>query len=355
MPLTRRDLLAHCAAALPVLASAASRAAAAGRKPERLGIVAESFAVRRAADRDRGADGFHDPLVFLEHCHRLGAGGIQLPLGVRDKSYAARLRARLDDHAMYLEGSVGLPRDRADVDRFATEVRTAREAGATVVRTFMLSGRRYETFATNAAFRDWADRAFQSLALAEPVVARSDVRLAVENHKDWRVGEMLAILKRIDSRHVGVCVDTGNSIALLEDPLEVVEGYAPWAFSTHLKDMAVAEYGEGFLLAEVSLGEGFLDLARIVTVLRKARPEVRFNLEMITRDPLKVPCLTPKYWATFESLPGRHLAQTLALVRKHAPRKPLPRVSELTQEQKIAVEEKNVKDSLTYAHKHLGL
>ena len=37
---------------------------------------------------------------------------------------------------------------------------------------------------------------------------------------------------------------------------------------------------------------------------------------MITRDPLKVPCLTEGYWVTFPDLPGRHLAHTLSLVRE---------------------------------------
>ena len=227
--------------------------------------------------------------------------------------------------AMDLEGIVRLPRDRDDLDRFTAEVQTAARAGATVLRTAMLTGRRYETFATAAAFRSFADAAQRSLALAEPVAARAGVRLAVENHKDWRADELIAILKRISSAHVGVCVDTGNSIALLEDPIEVVEALAPWAVTTHLKDMAVQEYEQGFLLAEVPLGEGFLDLRRIVRTLRAARPEIRLNLEMITRDPLEIPCLTEKYWATFADLSGRHLARSLAMVRAHAAKRPLPR------------------------------
>src|SRR6266436_1169639 len=96
----------------------------------------------------------------------------------------------------------------------------------------------------------------------------------------------ISILKRVNCDQVGVCVDTGNSIALLEDPMEVVEALAPWAFSTHVKDMGIGEYPEGFLLAEVPLGTGMLDLPRMVGILRKAHPEVRFILEMITRDPL---------------------------------------------------------------------
>ena len=73
-------------------------------------------------------------------------------------------------------------------------------------------------------------------------------------------------------------------------------------------DEAVQEYEEGFLLAEVPLGEGFLDLAKIS---RKccpgAQPKVQFNLEMMTRDPLKIPCLTKKYRATLGDIPGQRL------------------------------------------------
>src|SRR5207249_4830836 len=138
-------------------------------------------------------------------------------------------------------------------------------------------------------------------------------------------------------------------------PYEVVEAYAPWAFTTHLKDMAVAEYADGFQLAEVPLGDGFLDLKRIVATLRRARPEVRFNLEMITRDPLKVPCLTPRYWATFADVPGRDLARALTLVRRHAPPRPLPQVRTLTRDAQLAAEEENVRRSFAYAHAHLDL
>jgi sugar phosphate isomerase/epimerase len=356
MTLTRREMLAACAAvpALSALAAGDDKPQA-GERP-RMGVVIHSYGLHSTAARQRGDKvPFGDPLRFVEHCQKLGAGGVQVPIGNRDKEYVARLRALLESAKMYLEGSIRLPADKADVERFTAEVRIAKECGAAVLRSAILSGRRYETFDTAAAFRKFADGAYRSLGLAEPVVAKHDVRLAVENHKDWRASELLDLLKRLSSRHVGVCVDTGNSIALLEEPMEVVEAYSPWAFSTHIKDMGVAEYDEGFLLSEVPFGDGFLDLKRIVEVLRKARPEVRFNVEMITRDPLKVPCLTMKYWATFETLPGRHLAATLAMVRKHTSKQPLPQVSGLPAEKKLAVEQDNVRRCLAYARERLNL
>jgi sugar phosphate isomerase/epimerase len=255
---------------------------------------------------------------------------------------------------MDLEGIVRLPRDRDDLERFTAEVQSAVLAGATVLRTAMLMGRRYETFATAAAFRAFGEAAQKSLALAEPVVARAGVHLAVENHKDWRADELVAILKKFSSAHVGACVDTGNSIALLEDPYEVVEALAPWAVTTHLKDMAVQEYDRGFLLAEVPLGEGFLDLRRIVRTLRAARPAIRLNLEMITRDPLEVPCLTERYWATFESLPGRHLARSLTMVRNHAAKRSLARISGLSLAAQLQAEDDNVRRSFAFARAELN-
>src|SRR5262249_11331470 len=102
-------------------------------------------------------------------------------------------------------------------------------------------------------------------------------------------------------------------------------------------------------------GEGFLDLKKVVAVLRKARPELQFSLEMITRDPLKVPCLAPKYWATFEGLPGRVLARALTMVRMNKPPQPLPRATGLTKEQQLAAEEGNVHKCLASARKELEL
>jgi sugar phosphate isomerase/epimerase len=350
MILNRREVLAACATALPAL----SNLTAAERR-QRLGMVIYSFSMRSGRNRTASGQGLQDPLNFLEHCHKLGAGGIQVGIGTRDATYIAKLREKLAATEMYLEGIVKLPREEADLERFTAEVQTAKDAGVHILRTAMLNGRRYEAFDTAAAFRKAAEHAHHSLQLAEPILARADLRLAIENHKDWRTGELVAILQRLKSRHVGVCVDTGNSIALLEDPLEVVKAYAPWALTTHLKDMAVAEYEDGFLLAEVPLGLGFLDLKRIVAILRQARPEIRFNLEMITRDPLKVPCLTPKYWETSADLPARNLAQMLTLVRRRASRQPLPQISKATPEQQLAAEDRNVQESLAYARKYLDL
>ncbi|HKA06945.1 MAG TPA: hypothetical protein VKD71_06775, partial [Gemmataceae bacterium] len=81
----------------------------------------------------------------------------------------------------------------------------------------------------------------------------------------------------------------------------------------------------------------------------------RFSLEMITRDPLRIPCLTDDYWATLEKVPGRELARALAMVQKHAAKEPLPRISKLKEAEQLAAEDRNVRRSLEYGRAKLGL
>lgn len=297
--------------------------------------------------------GVRDPLAFLDYCHLLGVAGVQLGLRGLDDAGIRALRSRAEQYGMWVEVMLGPPRDASAVEQFESSVVAARAAGATVARIGFLSGRRYETFDTLESFQDFAARSWQSLTLAEPIARKHKLRLAIENHKDWRVHDLLGMLHRMSSEWIGSLVDTGNNISLLDDPMAVIEAFAPYAFATHVKDMAVDSYSDGFLLSEVNLGDGFLDMPRILETLARAHPELHFSLEMITRDPLKVPVLTPKYWATMPDVPARELAATLALVRDHKPQKTLPRIAGLSREERIKLEDDNVRACLAYARSTL--
>ena len=345
-------MLGACTATVPAFHAAAALT----REGEGLlGLVIHSYAVHSAADRNRAAgERFSAPVRFFDHARTLGVRGVQVGFGVLDDAAADALRERAHAASMYLEGIVALPRDQAGLERFEAELRTARRLGAQVVRTVLLSGRRYEAFADIAAFRRFAESSTHALKLAAPLVARHDIRLAVENHKDWRADELIRVLRKAGNDHVGVCLHTGNSIALLEDPMEVIDALAPLAFTTHFKDMALEEYRDGFLLSEVPLGEGILDLPRVIATVRNARADIRLNLEMITRDPLKVPCLTEGYWTTFPELSGKHVARALSLVRSHRPIERLPRISDKPIEEQLRAEDENIRRCLTFASQKLG-
>ena len=321
-------------------------AAALAQTPPRstLGLTPDAFAILRPP---------RTAIEFMERVHSIGGGGVQATLASFEPEYLKKVRQRTEELGMYLEVLVPLPGE--DTTLFDKTLGAAKEAGAMCIRTACLSGRRYETFSSLDQWNAFVAEAKAKLARAVPLADRHKMPVGVENHKDWTADEMPVLLKSYSSQYLGACVDFGNNVSLLDDPMELVEALAPFVINTHIKDMGVEEYADGFLLAEVPLGEGYLDLKRMVSVLRQRKPDVRFSLDMLTRDPLKVPCLTEKYWVPFPERNGKYLARTMAAVRANKSPKPLQRMTGLAREQQLQVEMENLRRCLWYAREHLGL
>ena len=325
-------------------------------KDIRMGVVVHSYGNRwQSKAGSVRYPGFAHALDLLDHCHQLGAGGVQVVINDWTPDFARSVRDKREKLGMYLEGSVSMPKKADDLAGFEQNVLRAKEAGAQVLRTVCSGGRRYEYLHSAEAFADLKKNALTSLQLAEPVLRKHKIKAAVENHKDWRSPELVALLVQVSSEWVGATLDFGNNMALLEDPMTVVENLAPYTISAHVKDMGVEEYADGFLLSEVPLGKGLLNLTKMVEVCRKGNPAVTFNLEMITRDPLEIPCLKPDYWATLADLPGSELAHMLQTVRQHKSTTALPRTSPLSPEDRLAAEENNIVACLSYSKDRLTL
>ncbi|MBC8152345.1 MAG: sugar phosphate isomerase/epimerase [Bacteroidetes bacterium] len=349
----RRDFMHRAAlgamvVALPKLPSFANSA--------KMGVVVHSYGNRwNSKTASQTYPGFANAIDLLDHCHQIGAGGVQVVMSNWTTDFAEKVRDRREKLGLYLEGSIGVPKTADDVPRFEQDIIHAKEAGARVVRTVCSGGRRYEAYHSAEAFQTVKKNALASLQLAEPVLRKHNMKLGVENHKDWRADELAAMLKQLNSEWIGVTLDFGNSIALLEDPMVVVQTLAPYVISTHVKDMAVEAHPDGFLLAEVPLGKGILDLPRMVALCRQHNPNVTYSLEMITRDPLEIPCLKPDYWPTFGEVSGSELARTLQMVRQHKSPTALPRVAQLSAEARLAAEEKNIVTCLAYSKETLAI
>ena len=169
LPVTRRAMLATCGATLPGLLQ---RNALGTEVRSEFGLVIHSFPVRIAREK-RGGDPISTPARFLEYARSLAANGVQVGIGMLGpRPKPAAIRDQADAASMFVEGIVSLPRDDADLSRFAAEIQTAKLAGAKVVRTVMLSGRRYETFTSAAAFKRFAESSLHALTQAAPVASR---------------------------------------------------------------------------------------------------------------------------------------------------------------------------------------
>ncbi len=296
---------------------------------------------------------FRDVLDAMDYLRGVGGHSLQLGVDGWDMSLAGRARATSESYDMRLEGIVRLPQGPGDAERFTRELRLGKEAGISLFRV-AAGGRRYENFTSRADFETWKQVAQRSLEFAEPLATKAGVKLAVENHKDFETDELVELMQKVASPQIGVCLDTGNNLALLEDPLTVVQKLAPYTLTVHLKDIAVRPVDEGFHMAEVPLGMGMLALEEMIPVITAAAPRADFHLEMITRDALLIPCLRDDYWATFPQKSGLDLARALLLIKTQAAAAPLAKISELPMEAKLAQEEKNVLTSVLVAGERLG-
>jgi sugar phosphate isomerase/epimerase len=296
---------------------------------------------------------YRDPIAFLDHCHGLGAAGVQMQLP-SDTAALRKIRAHAEELGMYVEAMAPMPKSN-DTSAFDEALKGAKEAGAVAVRTGTSGGRRYEKWNSLTDWKAFVEESTAATKKIAPIADRLQMPVGMENHKDWTIEEELNLMKSYSSEYFGTLLDFGNNIALLDSPESILE-LAPYAKMCHMKDMAVQEWDKGFLLSEVPLGEGILDLPKIVDIVRAANPRAKFSLEMITRDPLEVPCLTDKYWITFPDRNGIYLARTLAMVRKNSARlQPLPTFRSLPKDAQLRVEEDNVKQCLNYAREKLNL
>lgn len=124
------------------------------------------------------------------------------------------------------------------------------------------------------------ERMAAALRRLAPVAEAGGVRIAVENHADYRGHELASMLEQVDHPAVGAKLDTGNAFAAVEDPLAAAQALAPFTVATHIKDVRVeAEPGNrgldlrGLLvMLEVGLGEGHVDFSAILPLLAKHGP-----------------------------------------------------------------------------------
>jgi sugar phosphate isomerase/epimerase len=294
-----------------------------------------------------------DPIAFMDHANSLGAAGVQMMLP-NDAAAARNIRAHAEQLGLYVEAMAPMPKSN-DTSAFENALKIAKEAGAAAARTGTSGGRRYEKWNSLNDWKAFVEESTAAVKKIGPIADRMKMPVGMENHKDWTIDQLVSLMKAHSGEYFGVLLDFGNNIALLDAPDSVME-LVPYTKMCHVKDMAVESYDQGFLLSEVPLGEGILDLPKIVAAVRRANPNARFSLEMITRDPLKVPCLTDKYWITFPDRNGLFLARTLSMVDKESAHlQPLPTYDQLPKVAQMRMEDENVKQCLYYGREKLDL
>ncbi len=288
---------------------------------------------------------------LLEKAADLNLDGVHLAdarhLESFDYGHVSEVKRRADALGLYVElGTSG-----TNPDHLQNVVRAAHVLGTRAVRTFAgrpraASPRRMEEIISEAAGQ---------LGEVLPVCERYGISVAVENHQDLTTAELLSLLEIVDSRWVGVCFDTGNPLALLEDPMESAQAFGPLIKTVHLKDYQLCARSDGFSLIGCALGDGVVDLRGIIDLLRAEAPGAALNIETYVGKQ-SVPALEDAYLRQLPEATAGALGAALRMVRDRGlPREPaLPVEQDAPEVEILAAEDDVVLRSVEWASSVLG-
>ena len=170
------------------------------------------------------------------------------------------LRGVADDLGIQLElGTRGVLSDH-----LTSYLSLAETLGATVVRSMINAADHTPSLA----------EAESLLRTALPAYEAAGVTLALETYEQISSRDLVSLVEAVASPHLGICLDPANSVAALENPIDVIDRCAPYVANIHSKDFAFTRRGGwvGFTLEGVPLGTGLLDYDYL---LEKVRPEER--------------------------------------------------------------------------------
>jgi sugar phosphate isomerase/epimerase len=101
---------------------------------------------------------------------------------------------------------------------------------------------------------------------------RADICLAIENHDRFTAGQFRDMVTRLDSHHIGICLDTVNSFGALEGPATIVAALVPWVVNLHVKEFSIrrVDHQLGFVIEGCPAGQGRLDVPWLLQELHRA-------------------------------------------------------------------------------------
>jgi sugar phosphate isomerase/epimerase len=103
-----------------------------------------------------------------------------------------------------------------------------------------------------------------------PALESANIRLALENHDRLTCDEFAYIIRQCNSPHVGICLDTVNSLGVPEGTREVIRKLLPYTVNLHIKDFNIErlDHKMGFKVEGVPAGKGKLDIPFLLNELR---------------------------------------------------------------------------------------
>ncbi|MBI2192979.1 MAG: sugar phosphate isomerase/epimerase [Planctomycetes bacterium] len=282
----------------------------------RIGLCVFSFtgSVREAGLRPDPLD----PHDLMKMAADNGLASVEFPASVLpDASPAglARARGRLEDLGLRVTLAAGAVR----ADDLRQQLPMAKALGAKSVRT-VLSGI-LEGDRRKPPGPEWPAHLERLVGELKEVKAQAEdlgVSIALENHQDATSDDLVGMCQAAGSPMVGVTLDTGNALAVGEDPIEYARRVAPYLKNVHLKDYWIYETESGYRLVRCPFGEGVVPFAELFGLFDAQAPEATCNIENGATTARHIRLLEDEFWRYYPTRAVSAVLPALRIARRQA-------------------------------------
>lgn len=255
-----------------------------------------------------------DVFGLMDAAVELGLLGIEAPLPAPGDGVVERFREALGERGLFYVADLTGSLD-AEPATIRASLELASKLGARVVRatlsTLLCGDRR----PLPGGWEAHLERRARLLREVLPRAEELGVSLALENHQDATSNDLVRLSEMVShSPAYGVTLDTGNALAVAEDPVEFARRVAPLVRHVHLKDYTLHLAPEGFRLVRCAAGDGVIDFPAILAVLREQGRELWPGIEIAAQATRTIELTQPGWWACYPREQALHLPPVLALV-----------------------------------------
>lgn len=203
----------------------------------------------------------------------------------------AKIKKAAEDHGLYMEFNCSLDEefDPRLNETPLSACKVAEAIGADLVKLSLDIRRPKPLYGSclSSAVMPQLCHVVDLIKEALPEYERTGIKLAVENHTETFADEIVWVIEQVNHPLVGACVDTINSVSVLEDPKYAMERLSPYAFNCHFCDNKVVRDEQGMHFLGVQLGQGDIDCRKTLQTLKDLAPasfdRITFEVEYPTQ------------------------------------------------------------------------
>ncbi|MEA4873112.1 MAG: TIM barrel protein [Synergistaceae bacterium] len=251
-----------------------------------------------------GFDGVHEfkktmtLMQLMDNAMEWGLDGLHITnvdLETLDPAHLAEVKAAAEAHGLYLEYNVSFdaPSDPRVNSTVKDALLNAKAMGADLLK-FSLDIKRphplYGSCFHPDVMRQLSVR-YDEFKANIKFMEKLGLKISIENHCDTYADEVIWLVKQLNHPDIGACLDTINSLVVLEGPEACVEKMAPFANCCHFCDNKLVVDPDGTHSIGVAIGKGDIDCAKVLRTLMEKAPLDRITFEVeyeIGDDPIEV-------------------------------------------------------------------